>query len=85
VIFTSPDVASLSGWEVGQYICAAFVIVACAGKYIADFTNWFTCGVKDSKGRLAKGSTLLLIVALSLELICIVRTNILSGMLIGEK
>jgi len=60
------------------------VTIACAEKYVAEFKNWFTCGIKERKDRLAKRSTLLLIVALSLELICLVRTNILSGMLIGS-
>jgi hypothetical protein len=85
---TSPDVASLSEslsrWEIREYICAAFVAVACAGEYIAEFKTWFTDGVKERKERLAKRSTLLLIVSLSLELICLVRTNTLSGMLIGS-
>ena len=85
---TASDVTSLSEslsrWEIGEYICAAFVTIACAGEYVADFTNWFTGGIRERKERLAKRSTLLLIVALSLELICLVRTNILSGMLIGS-
>jgi hypothetical protein len=85
---TASDVASLSEslsrWEIGEYICAGFVTIACAGEYVAEFTNWFTGGIKERKERLAKRSTLLLIVALSLELICLVRTNILSGMLIGS-
>jgi hypothetical protein len=57
---------SLSNWEFAEYACAAFVTVGCLGEYIADFTNWFTGGIKERKDRLAKRSTLLLIVALSL-------------------
>src|SRR6266480_6874845 len=84
----APDVTSLSKalscWEYAEYIFATLVAVACAGEYVSEFTNWFTGGIKERKDRLAKRSTLLLIVALSLELICLVRTNILSGMLIGS-
>ena len=84
---TASDVASLSKsvsrWEIAEYVCAAFVTIACAGEYVADFTNWFTGGMKERKERLAKRSTLLLIVALSLELICLVRNKALSEMLIG--
>jgi len=55
---------SLTGWERAEYVCAGFVALACAGEYIADFTRWFTGGAKEKKEKLAKGSTLLLIVAL---------------------
>src|SRR6266851_2221461 len=85
---TASDVASLSKSlsrsEIGEYICAGLVTIACAGEYVAEFKNWFTGGIRERKERLAKRSTLLLIVALSLELICLVRTNILSEMLIGS-
>jgi hypothetical protein len=88
MIVTASDVASLSEslsrWEIGEYICAGLVTIACAGEYVAEFKDWFTGGIKERKGRLAKRSTLLLIVALSLELICLVRTNSISGMLIGS-
>src|ERR1700676_5634941 len=88
MILTASDAASLSKsvsrWEIGEYICAGLVTIACAGEYGADFKNWFTSGIKERKDRLAKRSTLLLIVALSLELICLVRTNQLSGNVIGS-
>jgi hypothetical protein len=53
------------------------------GEYIASFKPWFTGGDKERKERLEKRSTLLLIVALSAELICLVRTNQISGEVIG--
>jgi len=88
MIFTAEDVASLSTslsrWEDAEYVCAFLVAVACAGEYIADFTDWFTGGIEERKRRLAKRSTLLLIVALALELTCLVKTNSLSGLLIGS-
>jgi len=85
---TASDVGSLSRslsrWEVGEYFCAALVTVACAGEYVAEFTNWFTAGVKARKDALAKRSTLLLVASLALELICLVKTNSVSGTLIGS-
>lgn len=66
---------SLSRWELGEYIFEALVILACAGELIADLGRlpglW--------KSRIERWSTMLLVVALSMELICLVRTNQLSG------
>lgn len=88
MIFTEPDVASLSKalwwWELGEYIACGLVAVGCVGEAIAEFTNWLTRGIKENKDRLAKGSTLLLISALAFELVCLVRTNTISGQLIGS-
>jgi hypothetical protein len=85
---TPSEVASLtktlSRWELAEYICAGLVTVGCIGEYCADFTNWLTGGVHERKERLAKCSTLLLIVALSSELICLVRTNQLAEIVIGS-
>ncbi len=75
---------SLAWWEFAEYVCAGLVTLACFGEYVADFKDWFTAGIKERKERLAKISTLLLIAALSAELICLVRTNQLSGKLIGS-
>lgn len=84
---TPSEVASLtsalSWWERAEYICAALVTLGCLGEYIAEFTDWFTGGTKQHKERLAKRSTLLLIGALALELVCLVRTNQISGSVIG--
>jgi hypothetical protein len=88
IISTTSEVSSLSAalrcWEIAEYVFAFFVAVACAGEYIADFTNLFTQEEREAKERLAKRSTLLLIVALVLELICLVKTNSISGMLTGS-
>lgn len=88
VTFTSSDISplaiALSRWELAEYFSAGLVATACVGEYIANFTNWFTGGVQELKTRLEKRSTLLLISALSLELICLVRTNTISGALIGS-
>lgn len=74
---------SLSRWEIAEYISSGLVTLACVGEYIANFKFWFTGGDKDKKERLSKRSTLLLIACLSFELICLVKTNHLSGKIIG--
>jgi hypothetical protein len=85
---TASDVSSLtrslSDWEYAEYGACAFVAIACAGEYIADFTDWLTAGDDWRKGQLAKRSTLLLIVSLAVELFCLVQTNSISGQLIGS-
>jgi hypothetical protein len=87
-MLTSSDVSSLSSslsrWEIAEYVCAGFVALACAGEYIADFTTWLTGGQDERRKRLAKTSTLVLITSLALELVCLVKTNSLSGLLIGS-
>jgi len=84
---TPSDVASLTStlsfWEYAEYISGGFVALACVGEYIASFKPWFTGGDKERKDRLEKRSTLLLIIALAAELICLVRTNLISGQVIG--
>lgn len=73
---------SLSRWEWGEYISEAFVIIACAGELIADFeVSWLT---EERKKHLQRRSTILLVAALSVSLICLVRTNELSGSVIGS-
>jgi hypothetical protein len=88
MILTESDAASLASslqcWEVAEYSFAALVAFACAGEYVAEFTNWFTGGIKERKDALAKRSTLLLVFALALELVCLVKTNSVSGKLIGS-
>jgi hypothetical protein len=74
---------SLGRWEAAEYVCAALVTLGCVGEFIAEFTHWFTGEVKERKERLAKYSTLLLIFALAAELVCLVKTNQLSGMMIA--
>src|ERR1700693_6313465 len=92
MIFTASDVSSaskvLAHWEIGEYVCEAIVILGCAGEYIAEFTNCFTGGNRKRKDALAKKSTLVLIIGLTLGVICLFRTNQLSGTVIeslGDK
>lgn len=84
--FTAPDVSSLAQslhrWEIAEYIAEGFVILACAGELVADFgENWL--GEKCEK-RVERISTMLLVAALSVALICLVRTNEKSGSVIGS-
>lgn len=86
MIWTAPDVESLSRslsrWEWGEYISEAFVIIACAGELFADLgTSWLT---EERKKHLQRRSTILLVAALSVSLICLARTNELSGSVIGS-
>jgi hypothetical protein len=88
MIFTTSDVSSLAvslqRWEWAEYGSCALVALGCTGEYIAEFTDCWTGGLKEKRDRLAKRSTLLLISALALELLCLVKTNSISGMLIGS-
>jgi hypothetical protein len=86
MILTASDIESLSRslsrWEWGEYISEAFVIIACAGELIADLEiSWLT---EERKKRLQRRSTILLVAALSVSLICLFRTNELSGSVIGS-
>lgn len=92
---TALEVVSLTSridrWEYAEYACTAFVAIACLGEYIADFTDWWSGNVckcfgdlEHRKERIAKFSTLVLIAALAGELLCVVRTNQLSGELVGD-
>jgi hypothetical protein len=93
---TASDVASLTSridrWEYAEYVCTALVAAACFGEYIADFTEWWKRDplwkwfgtLEHRKDSVAKFSTLVLIAALAGELLCVVRTNQLSGTLVGD-
>jgi hypothetical protein len=88
MIFFALDISSLAlsleHWEWAEYISCALVALGCAGEYIAEFTDYWTGGIQDRKVRLSKRSTLLLISALALELLCLVKTSTISGTLIGS-
>jgi hypothetical protein len=86
MILTASDVESLSRslsrWEWGEYISELFVIIACAGEFVADLeARWLT---EERKKHLQKRSTILLVAALSASLACLIRTNELSGNVIGS-
>jgi hypothetical protein len=86
MIVTAYDIESLSRslsrWEWGEYISEAFVIIACAGELVADLQlSWLT---EERTKHLQRRATILLVAALSVSLICLVRTNELSGSVIGS-
>jgi len=85
---TASDVGSLAEslgrWEIAEYFACGFVILGCVGEGVADFTNWFTGGDERKKHNLSKFSLLLLVAALALELVCVYKTNNLSGTIIGS-
>jgi hypothetical protein len=82
MVFTASDVSSLTGWEWGEYISEALVIIACAGELVADLGR--KCLARAHRDRVERLSTILLVAALSASLICLVRTNELSGNVIGS-
>src|SRR5438132_3197449 len=82
MLFTASDVSSLAGWERREYISEAFVIVACAGELVADLGR--KCLTRAHSDRVERLSTILLVGALLASLICLVRTNELSGSVIGS-
>jgi len=82
MIFASSDVASLlHRWEVAEYVSEAFVIVGCAGELVADF---FTRLPENIRKHIGTWSTIVLILALTVGLKCLIRTNELSGSVIGS-
>jgi hypothetical protein len=85
-MFTASDVSSLpallSRWEWGEYISEGFVIIACVGELVADLGREYLS--KARRDRVERLSTILLVLALSASLICLVRTNELSGSVIGS-
>ncbi|MGO8719659.1 MAG: hypothetical protein ACLQMO_10615 [Acidobacteriaceae bacterium] len=85
MILTSSDVGSLSRslsrWEIAEYVSELFVIVGCGGELVADF---FTRLSESVRKRIGKWSTIVLILALSFELTSLIKTNELSGGVIGS-
>ena len=82
MIFASSDVASvLHRWEVAEYVSEGFVIVGCAGELVADF---FTRLPEKARKHIGSWSTIVLILALSVGLKCLIKTNELSGSVIGS-
>lgn len=86
---TPPEVGSLTSsmvrWEFGEYLFAALVTLACVGEGIAEFSKWFRGDEnKGKRERLSKWSTIVLSSALALELVCLIKTNELSGEVIGS-
>jgi hypothetical protein len=88
MILTAQDASTLAAtlecWERAEYVACALVTVGCIGEFIGEFTDLCTGGVQERKDQLKKLSTLLLISALAFELVCLYKTNHISGLLIGS-
>jgi hypothetical protein len=85
MILTASDVSSISTilarWEWAEYIAEGFVVLGCLGELVADIgEKWLE---RRSK-HLERWSTLVLILALIVSLTALVRTNELSGFVIGS-
>src|SRR5271170_3745728 len=77
--------AALARWEYGEYASAAVVIIGVIGEFLADFSNVFRVrDISDRRDKLGKLSTLVLLVGLAMELLCLVNTNALSGRIIAS-
>jgi hypothetical protein len=74
--------SSLDFWEYFEYSATAIVFLAAAGEYCAEFARWPE--ERGRKERLAKVSTLVLVIALAGELLGVVRTSQLSGQMIAS-
>lgn len=72
----------LGRWEWAEYIAEGLVVLGCLGELVADLgEKWL--GERRSK-RLERWSTIVLILALTVSLTALVRTNELSGFVIGS-
>lgn len=82
MILASAEISSLlHQWEIAEYVSEAFVIVGCVGELIADF---FKRIPERIRGHIGTSSTVVLILALTFGLKCLVKTNELSGEVIGS-
>lgn len=93
MFLTASDVSALSNalswWERGEYFFSFVVAAACFGEYVADFKpQWYRTGnaERDEKRKesISKRSTLVLVVALVFELLCVARSNTLAGEVVGS-
>jgi hypothetical protein len=86
MILNASDLAALKSslefWEIVEYISAATVLFGVVGEYVAEFTEFAT--KMEIEKKLAKISTLVLIVGLTVELLGLVKTSQLSGRLIAS-
>src|SRR6266567_7149225 len=86
MILTGSDLAALKSslefWEIVEYVSAATVLFGVIGEYVAEFTKLAEkMGIEK---KLAKFSTLVLIIGLAVELLGLVKTSQLSGRLVAS-
>jgi len=84
MILTLSDASSLSQslehWEIAEYVFEGFVILACAGEVFAELAPL----PERNKKHLERISTMVLVAALTLGLFALMKTNELSGTVIGN-
>jgi hypothetical protein len=83
---TPSEVASiarwLSFWEAAEYISETLVALGCFGEYVAEYTNWLK--TDERKHTLGRRSLIVLILGISVGLLSLIKTNALSGEVIGS-
>src|SRR6266478_1511566 len=80
VLLSSELASSLHRWELAEYISEGFVIAGCAGELVALIRRI----PKRCREQIETWSTVVLVLALTIGLKCLIRTNELSGMVIGS-
>lgn len=73
----------LTWWTRVEYLGAGAVLIGVLGEFINDFTHWWRSARRLK--RLGRGSTLLLIGGLAVELVALVRTNTLAARLVEAE
>src|SRR5579871_1350061 len=70
-----------SFWEFCEYASEALVCFGCVGEYVAEYTKWRT---EDARHALGRFSLVVLILGLGTGLLSLIKTNALSGVIIGS-
>jgi hypothetical protein len=73
--------SSLDGWDRFEYFTVAIVIIGVAGESVVELTNFIKS--ESRRKQFGRGSALLLIFGLSLELLALVKVNNISGQIIA--
>lgn len=80
ILLSSELASSLHRWELAEYISEGFVIAGCAGELVALIRRI----PKRCREQIVTWSTVILVLALTIGLKCLMKTNELSGMVIGS-
>jgi hypothetical protein len=88
MILTPSEVALLakkaSFWELAEYVSEAAVGIGCLGEYIAEYSKWPPKWTEEQKHRLGRRSLIVLIIGIGAGLVSLIKTNALSGEVIGS-
>lgn len=80
MILLPSDLSSLHRWEIAEYVAEGFVILGCAGEAVALIRRI----PRRFREQIETWSTIVLVLALTIGLKCLIKTNELSGMVIGS-